>query len=495
MLDSEIANRMRELAIGEISAVEAKSMMSDFFGRAPELAARKTYPALQEVAWRFIRSRSAPEDIDEWLGVFRFCEQLLDRHELPASARQIEALGDIVARTARYAELQPPDSVLSRRHVVPLLEKLRREGGRLPRKDLKRHLEVEEANLSRLIALLEAGRLVVRKVAGREAMIELTPEGLRSIPAPQAVPDVYAEIGLLLNDAKGAAVSVRTAKEELFATSGFEDTVGLPAAAAATLLSESGSSGWLDLQTAEHRWARCVSLPTTGDKSAALWVDISDLKETVDRAHQRIDGLEAELASVRASKEAILARQARLKAYRNAVERRLEARISGAKRSAALAYPGTLASQNTDLLHELGEIQSVVFAAAPLTSPEQVMEPVSAYAVFDEVVKLASFFSEDELKASASELPSDLPIASEPVLDTFRNCAARGVRFRELKLSGKNDGVVFAAYADLDFDPASMTVGSGQTVPGFHIEKTVQDGAYGIQIYTPISGAITRKIA
>lgn len=501
MSEIDVAGMMRELALGEVGAKEAKSLFAEVVAHSPESAARKAYPALQEVAWRFIRARSAPDDLDDWIAVYRFCERLFDKSELPETARQIEALGDMVARTARYADLQPPDSTLGRRHVLPLLEQLAKAGGQLRRKDLKRFLALEEANLSRLIALLEAGGLVVRKTAGRESMIALTTEGQRSVPEPQPAQDIFAALGVHLKDAAGLAVALTDTEGHLVASSGFEQLVGLPASAAVDLVADNSKSSGADLQTADKRWMRSISLPTSKGKSASLWIDISDLKATADRAQQSVVRLEAELAAVKASREAILAHQAEDWAFQNAVGRRVGARISGIKRSAALAHTAeALASQTSGFLQELEGIQSVVLENPPFSGTHSQPQPVNALTVFEEVVKLASFFSEEKLKTSTPGALPEMPIVPEPVLDTFRKCAVQGVQFRELKMSRKEDAVIFVgltsdAHLDLSLTPALMPYSGGPGMSGVFVQRTVENGASGIEIVAPISGGTARKIA
>lgn len=499
MADVEIANSLRELALGDIGAQEAKSLLAELVNHSPEVAARKVYPALQEVAWRFVRARSAPDDADDWIAVYRFCERLLDKHEQTHAARQVEVLGDLVVRTARYADLQPAEAVLTRRHVVPLLERLHSAGGKLPRKDLKRHLAVEEANLSRLIALLEASGLVARRLAGREAVIELTPEGRRSMPDPSPAKDVFHTLGPQLKSAAGIAVSMLDESGEWATTPNFEDCVGLPAQAAAALLREPVEDAWCDVQTAEHRWSRCISLPEQVGLKSLLWIDISDLKAIEDRASETIGRLEAELAQVKASKEAILAKQAREKAFESALRRRMVARLSGVKRYAVLSKDRKSAQQHkSNLLHELNEIQDIVVDKPPFSGSKHTSEHVNARVVFDEMVKLASFFDESGLKASAQELPG-MDILPDPVLDTFRSYTAHGVRFRELGLFCKDGAVVFKGVTVGKYDDFGLgkfsTSYDVNNAAGFHVQTTNAGGSCLIEMVTPITAGPMRKMA
>lgn len=501
MSDIEIAGAMRELALGEVGAQEAKSLLAELAGRSSELLARKAYPALQEVAWRMVRAHVMPEDVEDWISVYRYCERLMDKHDLTHSARQVEALGDMVARTARYADLQPADAILSRRHVVPLLEKLRDAGGRLARKDLKRHLSVEEANLSRLIALLEAGGLVVRTATGRESMIELTPEGRRSVPESSAAEDIFGAVGLQFKDVTGVAVSVTDEKGVWVATPGFEECVGLPVSAAVALVPETDAQAWSDVETAEHRWARCVRLPERDGRKTVFWIDVTDLKATADRASETISHLKAELANVRANREVILARQAKQKAFEGALMRKMEARISGAKRSAALARSRQSSlPQHDDLFHELTEIQDVVLKSPPFGNSDDLAEPTKARTVFNVMVKWANYFADNELKTTASDLPAELEISPEPVLNTFRDCTAHGLRFSELNVSRKDDSVVFGGvvvgtYPGLNWDADLMGCESEPSIPGLHVHRSNVNGSCLVEIVAPISGNPMRKIA
>lgn len=444
MSDNGFVLRMRELAIGEVGAAEAKSLIGEIVGHSPETAARKTYPALQEIAWRFIRARSAPEDLDDWIDVYRFSERLFEKKGLVDAARQIEVLGDMVARTARYADLQPPDSALGRRHVLPLLEHLARANGQMPRKELKRRLAVEEANLSRLISMLEAGGLLVRKTAGRESTIALTTEGRRAVPEPKPLQDVFSAVGAQLQSATGIAFTVTDEEHRLFYSENFDRVVGLPGAAATELSAAHLNAFDTDIQTDDSRWMRCIALPSEEGRSATMWVDVSDLKNAADRAEQAVTALEAELAAVQASRQALVAQQKEYWAFHSALGRRVGTRIFDLTRSAAIAgTPEAVASQATGFLKELAGVQSVVLDNPPYSITHNQPHGVSVQKVFDEVVALTSFFAKDKLMAVKSGPLPDLDIIPDNVIGAFKKWAAIGVEFKELSVKQRDNCFVF----------------------------------------------------
>jgi hypothetical protein len=98
-----------------------------------------------------------------------------------ALAERFSTLSDLVGQAIRFAESHPIAEVLSRKHVLRLLESIQELGGRARRAELGKIIGLAEANLSRVISNLVTAGLIERKSAGREAELNLTSVAIESL--------------------------------------------------------------------------------------------------------------------------------------------------------------------------------------------------------------------------------------------------------------------------------------------------------------------------
>jgi hypothetical protein len=163
-----------EIARGDATPNEAAVTVRRALAFEPPLVSR-VYDALRDVTWRTLTSRSFGDELKDWFEVFRHASALID--EDPAAAEKIRALADLLSQSSRFAEFQPIDEVLGRKHSKSVLKALASAGKALKKGALKNLLGLADANLSRVTGSLQASGLIERSSSGKEASFLLTELG------------------------------------------------------------------------------------------------------------------------------------------------------------------------------------------------------------------------------------------------------------------------------------------------------------------------------
>jgi len=164
------------LSSGDLNIREARSAVRRAIGAGAAMV-EHAYVSLRGAAWRMISARQATEDLGEGYDIYTHAAALARRKERPDIAERLTTLAELVAQTGRFADRQPLDEVLERRHVKDLLVELARNGGSARRVLLADATELADANLSRVLAILGAHGLILRKRSGKEALLSLTQAG------------------------------------------------------------------------------------------------------------------------------------------------------------------------------------------------------------------------------------------------------------------------------------------------------------------------------
>jgi len=180
MVDSANAGKLDEIASGDLDASETLARVRELLAADASRFGTTVYHSLLEVAWRVTGDREAWENASNWLGVFGHASAMLCERGLPELSWKVSALADLVERSARFAERQPLDEVLARRHVPEVMRLLADNSGRMDRAALIRVSGLGQSNLSRMLSTLDGHGLLRRVQKGRDAEIFLTAAGVEA---------------------------------------------------------------------------------------------------------------------------------------------------------------------------------------------------------------------------------------------------------------------------------------------------------------------------
>jgi len=135
-----------------------------------------------------------PQPIEETQARYELVDRVLARIELTLEdcagkqaerrceafsrfALRCETLSDILSDTINFERQHSREELLKREHVRSILTILSKSSDRLSRNKLIKAVGLSDANLSRILSLIEAGGLVAREIKGREVTVVLTSEG------------------------------------------------------------------------------------------------------------------------------------------------------------------------------------------------------------------------------------------------------------------------------------------------------------------------------
>lgn len=296
-----IAEQADDIVLEGLSPSEALVHVRELLISDASRFGAKIYDALLEVAWQITGDRATWQKASNWLDLFGHAAGMLRESGLHELSWQVAALGDLIDRSARFAELQPLDEVLTRRHVADVIRVLSGSGGRMDRLALLQASGLKQSNLSRMLALLEGHGLVRRVQEGRETKISLTAAGKEvaaglvagtaAEPAQAGLDSIWQsrDIGICLSRSDGTLLA---------ANPSFEDAVGISAELAAARID--CTPGMSEMDLGEQRWAKCVVAQIDQATSLSLWFDVSDLREAEQAAKARAFAAEAEVVKLKA---------------------------------------------------------------------------------------------------------------------------------------------------------------------------------------------------
>lgn len=205
----ELVVSLENVGRGDATPAEAVSAIREAIQSGEELGER-VYAALRDVTWRTLTSRAFNDELAGWFDVMRHGAALARRASGASLAEKLRVLSDLIAQSARFAELQPVDEVLNRKHVIAILRRLASSVAPTARADLARSTGLANANLSRVLAVLASSGLVERKSSGKEALFSLTSAGRSvlerkgALPAEAAVAESVSSVPVLAGAAAPA---------------------------------------------------------------------------------------------------------------------------------------------------------------------------------------------------------------------------------------------------------------------------------------------------
>lgn len=173
-------NSLDQVGRGDATPAEAALVVRDALSSGTPLADR-VYAALRDVTWRTLTSRAFGDELQLWFDVFRHAAALASKNAPGGIAEKLRAYGDLFAQSARFAELQPLQEVLSRKHSEDVLRILALAGAPVKRAVLAKQLGLADSNLSRVVGTLSGRGLVERSASGKEANFVLTDTGRRTV--------------------------------------------------------------------------------------------------------------------------------------------------------------------------------------------------------------------------------------------------------------------------------------------------------------------------
>ncbi|MCP2216240.1 hypothetical protein [Bradyrhizobium elkanii] len=161
---------------GDATPAEAATVIRTALAAEPSLVER-VYDALRDVTWRTLTSRSFGDELPNWYDVIRHAAAVAGSKAGSDVAAKMLAFADLISQSARFAELQPLEEVLNRKHTKSLLAALAGAGKSITNIALMSILGLRESNLSRVTGALQGTGLIERTSSGKEASFTLTDRG------------------------------------------------------------------------------------------------------------------------------------------------------------------------------------------------------------------------------------------------------------------------------------------------------------------------------
>lgn len=182
---------LESLARDELSVSAANEAIRT--NLASENGHRPVYDALCRWAWRAMVERRFDEDLRDWHRLFLDTSARIEAGAVESEkskwgleldghsvSERLRALADLLRMSVEATEAISVADLARRAHVVELLKLMESFGdGHVSREEMKRTLNLKDANLSRLLTLLAMHGLVERQTLGRRAEFRLTFNGRR----------------------------------------------------------------------------------------------------------------------------------------------------------------------------------------------------------------------------------------------------------------------------------------------------------------------------
>jgi len=266
-----------DIADGETGPAEAFVVVRELLVEGAPKFARRVYLAMQSVVRRLVAEPPPHAEGAEWSDVCaRAGEMMLHGGETSYSNRMV-ALVELIDLAVHFAEAQPLDEVLRRRHHADVIRLLAENNGFLGRSTILGRLNFGQSNLTRVITALEGHGLVRRERAGREANLHLTDVGHACLARSNGVAASVSRETVW--KAPGVGMTVSSVEGKLLeASDGFKRMISSPAEP------ESARSPFSlpleDVRTSDGRWVRRIEIGVHESCTINLWIDISDLKPT-----------------------------------------------------------------------------------------------------------------------------------------------------------------------------------------------------------------------
>lgn len=192
---SEPERVLEAVSTGSLSPAEAFVGIRNFVTAHSEDAEslEDAYEAIMELVWNLVAGRERGPLLDLWGDFVLKVRQLFRTRKSPLAER-LTSFADLLEQSSRFAEVHSTETMKERKHDAGILQLLFSRSGPTERSHLIETLRIGESNLSRVLLNLVSAGLITKSAKGREAFLELTPEGrvaaARLNKKPEDVPSV-----------------------------------------------------------------------------------------------------------------------------------------------------------------------------------------------------------------------------------------------------------------------------------------------------------------
>jgi predicted transcriptional regulator len=210
-----------DIALGDIAIGDAQKVVFEALTKLDRTSAQRIYAALRDWLWKTVNARRRDEELSEWYDLMRRAAARLSTEHKDLSER-ITALYELLYESVAVSEALPIESVVKRKHVQGVLNILAvAHRGALDRVQLQTILGLNQANLSRIISMMEASGLVERTISGKHVRVALTRTGAAFAETNVAsetslsvsyteraefIPTIHERVRRSLNTSRGVAV-------------------------------------------------------------------------------------------------------------------------------------------------------------------------------------------------------------------------------------------------------------------------------------------------
>ena len=142
-------------------------------------AAERVYRAFRAWTWKALTTRRYDSEVRAWRELVRATAAAAKSQREEAVSLKLDVLSDLLYESIQFAEHEPIAEVLRRTHVRSILLALRPSEG-VGRLRLVESLKLKDANLSRVLLMMQSAGLIEREQLGKAAAFRLTLRGLEA---------------------------------------------------------------------------------------------------------------------------------------------------------------------------------------------------------------------------------------------------------------------------------------------------------------------------
>ncbi|MEJ0050163.1 MAG: hypothetical protein WDN02_02920 [Methylovirgula sp.] len=179
--------KLEQIEMGNATAAEARAVVSKLLRDGSEASVSRLYDALGAWLWKALDGRRRDEELREWFDIFRRSSASITENHSAYSER-FRAFYDLLEMSIATSMVADPTRVLSRQHVVQVLQILRRAGSRPVEKTIiAQTLGLGPENMSRVLHMMSNARLLERTTYGKKAFFAITREGAAALAKHEVV--------------------------------------------------------------------------------------------------------------------------------------------------------------------------------------------------------------------------------------------------------------------------------------------------------------------
>ncbi|WP_194456280.1 hypothetical protein [Bradyrhizobium sp. CCBAU 53421] len=168
---------LKKMELGDATAAEARAAVSELLKEGSESSYSRLYAAMGAWLWKTLDGRRRDDELRQWFDIIRRTSAFLSAKN-PAYAERFRAFYDLLEMSIATSKAANVDEILTRQHVVSILQHLQQAGQRpVEKAAIAGKLGLKPANLSRILHMMANARLVERTSYGKQAHFCITREG------------------------------------------------------------------------------------------------------------------------------------------------------------------------------------------------------------------------------------------------------------------------------------------------------------------------------